>query len=35
MRYFFSLTRPEPALSIRITVPATTGCTVAYGGAAQ
>jgi len=25
MRYFFSLTRPEAALSIRIIVPATAG----------
>jgi len=35
MRYFFSLARPEPALSIRITVPATARCTVAFGRAAQ
>ena len=34
MRYFlcfFSLTRPEPTLSIRIIVLATARCTVAFG----
>ena len=31
MRYFFSLTRPESTLSIRISVLATTGCTVTFG----
>lgn len=35
MRYFFSLARPEPTLSIRITVPATARCTVAFGRSAQ
>jgi hypothetical protein len=35
MRYFFSLTRPEPTLSIRITVLATARCTVAFGRSAQ
>ena len=35
MRYFFSSTRPEPSLSIRIRVPATARCAVAFGGSAQ
>jgi hypothetical protein len=35
MRYFFSLTRPEAALSIRIIVLATARCTVTFGCSVQ
>ncbi len=35
MRYFFSSTCPESSLSIRIRVPPTARCAVAFGGSAQ
>ena len=35
MRYFFTLTRPESTLSIRIIVPATARCTVTFGCSVQ
>jgi len=35
MRYFFSLTRPESTLSIRIIVLATARCTVTFGCSVQ
>ena len=35
MRYFFSLTRPEATLSIRIIVLTTARCTVTFGCSVQ